>query len=109
MKKGFYAFLAVLILASIIGGTIDHARTIRIKPRPIELGTNDLSVQTTDDSTDGIAAEHRYILNTKSKRAHRPDCSGITSMKEENRLEYSGTLQELSEMGYEPCGTCKPQ
>ena len=53
-------------------------------------------------------AETAYILNTSSKKFHLPDCAGASTIKAENREEYSGTREELAEQGYKPCGTCKP-
>lgn len=52
--------------------------------------------------------EESYVLNTSSKKFHRPDCSGVDSMSPENRQDYTGTRQSLIDQGYSPCGTCKP-
>lgn len=49
-----------------------------------------------------------YILNTSSKKFHKPSCSGIKQLHEENKEEYTGTREDLIESGYAPCGTCKP-
>ena len=104
----------MLILGALLGGILARERTITVKPRPIDVVTNDLSVKTdanqnTPDASEDTAGEKTYILNTNSKKIHTPDCSGVATMNEDNKLEYVGTIEELSEMGYEPCGTCKPQ
>ena len=52
--------------------------------------------------------EEAYILNVSTKKFHYPNCSGVSSMKEENKREYNGTREELLTDGYSPCGTCKP-
>ena len=52
--------------------------------------------------------ETTYILNTSSRKFHLPDCSGVSSMKEENKSTYTGSREDLIEQGYEPCGQCKP-
>lgn len=52
--------------------------------------------------------ETTYILNTSSRKFHLPDCSGVSSMKEENKSIYTGSREDLIEQGYEPCGQCKP-
>ena len=52
--------------------------------------------------------ETDYVLNTSSKKFHRPDCSSVDSMSEKNRQEYHGTREELIAQGYEPCGSCHP-
>lgn len=49
-----------------------------------------------------------YVLNTSSKKFHRPDCPSVDSMSEKNRQEYHGTREELIAQGYEPCGSCNP-
>ena len=52
--------------------------------------------------------EADYVLNTSSKKFHRPDCSSVDSMSGKNRQEYHGTREELIAQGYEPCGSCNP-
>jgi DNA-entry nuclease len=54
------------------------------------------------------AASCDYVLNTSSHKFHLPDCSGVSSMKAENRQDYTGDREDLIAQGYTPCGTCKP-
>ena len=49
-----------------------------------------------------------YILNTKSMKFHRPDCDAVKEMNPKNREDFTGTREEVLEMGYDPCGGCKP-
>lgn len=49
-----------------------------------------------------------YILNTNTKKIHRPSCSSVNKMKEYNRQMYEGTIEELEQMGYTPCKRCNP-
>lgn len=49
-----------------------------------------------------------YILNTSTKKFHNPGCSSASRIKAENRDAYTGTRDALLEMGYDPCGNCKP-
>ena len=49
-----------------------------------------------------------YILNTNSRKFHRPDCSSASQISDANREEYTGTREKLIEQGYTPCGYCKP-
>lgn len=74
------------------GVTIDYAT-----------GENYASDQATDSGT-----EQTYVLNTGTKKFHLPDCDGATSMKSENRKEYTGTRESLIEQGYTPCKKCNP-
>lgn len=54
------------------------------------------------------SGEERYVLNTSSKKFHKLDCSGVQSMSEANRQDYTGERDALLEQGYQPCGICKP-
>ena len=50
-----------------------------------------------------------YVLNTNSKRVHRPECSGVASMSAANKQETYETLASLTSRGYTVCGTCDPE
>lgn len=56
----------------------------------------------------GESAEETYVLNTKSMKFHRPDCSGAQSMSSANRQDFTGSRETLLAEGYSPCGQCKP-
>lgn len=56
------------------------------------------------DSNEAMA----YVLNTNSKKFHLPTCVHAKDMKAQNRQDYTGSRQELIDMGYEPCGKCNP-
>ena len=49
-----------------------------------------------------------FVLNTSSKKFHRPDCSGVAGMSRSNREDYTGSRADLIAQGYTPCGQCKP-
>ena len=63
-----------------------------------------------DDSSsnDGGNTKATYILNTSSGKFHLPSCSGVKTMHEENKQEYTGKRDKLISSGYEPCGNCHP-
>lgn len=50
----------------------------------------------------------QYVLNTNTKRFHIPGCRSVGQMKENNKKEYTGTRDEVIQMGYRPCGNCHP-
>lgn len=52
--------------------------------------------------------EVTYIANKNSKKIHYPTCSSVGQMKESNKLYWTGTIDELLDMGYVPCGRCHP-
>lgn len=53
-------------------------------------------------------SEIQYVLNTKSKKIHLPDCSSVEKIQEENKEATEKSKEELLREGYEPCGRCKP-
>ena len=49
-----------------------------------------------------------YVLNTSSKRIHKPNCGSVETIKEGNRIYTDLPLEKLMELGYESCGRCNP-
>lgn len=54
------------------------------------------------------SAEKTYVLNTNTGKFHKPTCSSVSQMKDKNKLEFTGTREDVIGMGYEPCGKCHP-
>ena len=63
----------------------------------------------TDKDTDNSTEEKSYVLNTGTKKIHRPDCSSVEDMKPENKKEYTGSIDELYAQGYTACKSCDPE
>ena len=70
-------------------------------------GDNWLASETGDDAGDAAPAQN-YVLNVNSRRFHEPDCPSVADISPENRDEVYMSRDELVEMGYEPCGACRP-
>lgn len=49
-----------------------------------------------------------YVLNTNTKKFHKPSCSSVKTISDKNRKDYTGTRDEVIGMGYDPCGRCHP-
>ena len=62
--------------------------------------------KTTEVANDDSAIT--YVLNTNTKKFHYPYCDSVNEMKEKNKQVFTGTREEAIEMGYSPCGRCKP-
>lgn len=52
--------------------------------------------------------ESTYILNTSSRKFHKPDCGSVETISPSNKKSYTGTREELINQAYEACGKCKP-
>ena len=57
---------------------------------------------------DGTGSDAAYILNTNSGKFHRPDCEAAKEIAWRNRIEWVRSREELAELGYVPCGVCRP-
>ena len=71
-------------------------------------GDNWESKNAGDSNSSSNAVETTYILNTNSMKFHKPSCSSVSDMSEENEETYSGDRDNLIKQGYEPCGRCNP-
>lgn len=47
-----------------------------------------------------------YIININTGKFHYPDCRSVKQMKESNKMEYTGSRDELIAEGYSSCGNC---
>lgn len=84
------------------GITIDYAT-----------GESALSENTTYDHPSEIERQDEptfdtYVLNTNTKKIHRPSCSSVADIAEENREDFTGDIGEKIKDGYALCKKCKP-
>ena len=68
----------------------------------------ELAGEQTEPETTAGELEITYIANKNSKKFHLPDCSSVADMKESNKWEFTGSRDELIELGYQPCKRCNP-
>lgn len=54
------------------------------------------------------ADEVTYVLNTNSKKFHRPDCPSVSKIAEKNKQTTSASRTTLIAQGYTPCQQCEP-
>ena len=48
------------------------------------------------------------VVNTSTKKIHRPSCSAIKDMKPQNKKTVTKTCAQLEAEGYAPCRLCRP-
>jgi len=63
---------------------------------------------TVDEEFFAAEGVEEYVLNTNSKRFHRPDCSEISNIKPANKEVVAQSRGILIADGYKPCGKCDP-
>ena len=54
------------------------------------------------------ASVSEFVLNTSSKKFHKPSCSSISKIKQENKEVYKGSRDALISQEYDPCKKCNP-
>ena len=75
----------------------------------IDYATGESWLDGTVDQEESLdASRYAYILNSNTKRFHRPDCPSVEDMGEGNKQGFDGTREEAIARGYEPCGRCDP-
>lgn len=85
---------------------INKTVEIEVKQRPVIVSSIKQIEQPSSNTTSSDTSS--YMLNTNTKKFHRTSCGDIDKMKESNKKLYSGTREEVINMGYSPCGHCKP-
>ena len=59
-------------------------------------------------SPSSTAQAQSYVLNTKTKVFHYASCRHVSSIKDANRKNFTGSRGALIKDGFKPCGSCHP-
>lgn len=59
-------------------------------------------------SPSSTAQAQSYVLNTKTHVFHYASCRHVSSIKDANRKNFTGSRDTLISRGYSPCGSCHP-
>ena len=75
---------------------------------PINTSSKENSTDVSSNATSSAPQVNiQYCANIKSRVFHMPDCSSVSTMKEENKLFLSDRDALIAD-GYKPCGKCNP-
>ncbi|MBR1762183.1 MAG: DNA/RNA non-specific endonuclease [Eubacterium sp.] len=74
----------------------------------IDYQTGDNKAGKTEYIFDDKNSKSTYIVNTNSKKFHKPACTAVEDMNPANKKEYKGTRSSLINNGYSPCKICNP-
>ena len=76
---------------------------------PVPQSETDATVQTSPESSAPQESQGiTYVLNTNTMKFHYPTCSSVDDMKEKNKEIYTGSREDVINMGYVPCKRCNP-
>lgn len=65
-------------------------------------------VEKTKEPGDKSETAETFIMNTNTRKFHKPSCSSVSDTKAKNKETFEGERSELLEKGYEPCQRCRP-
>ncbi len=54
------------------------------------------------------SSDYKWVLNTKSKKIHTPECNSVSKISSSNCETSNKTISELEKEGYARCKTCNP-
>lgn len=78
-------------------------------PTIVKPGSSNTAGSTTSQSaTETIPVSITYVLNTNTKKFHRPSCNSVAKIADKHREDTGKTRAELIAEGYTACGNCKP-
>jgi len=60
------------------------------------------------ENTSAGTGKTSYVLNTSTKKFHRPDCRAVSAISAANRQTTDQDRAALIAAGYAPCGICEP-
>lgn len=86
-----------------------HVFCYNIQPGvEIDYATGESHRTDTSRDTEQKTGKQVYIINSNTKKFHKPDCPSAQDIKGDNKKTYKGDRKKLIENGYEPCQRCKP-
>ena len=90
-------------------GTYQSTEASVAEKTPAPQPETDTAVQITPElSAPQETQQTTYVLNTNTMKFHYPTCSSVDDMKEKNKQIYTGSRDEVINMGYVPCKRCNP-
>lgn len=90
-------------------GTYQSTEASVAEETPAPQPETDTAVQITPElSAPQETQKTTYVLNTNTMKFHYPTCSSVDDMKEKNKQIYTGSRDEVINMGYVPCKRCNP-
>lgn len=69
-------------------------------------GDNKLDDNQSDYNTTTQSDTQTYIVNTNTKKFHKPSCDSANKMNSSNKKTYKGNRESLISNGYTPCQKC---
>lgn len=99
------------ILFNVFVHNVQPGITINYTTGDSQFGNDSASVTETEavnNTETEEATSSGYVLNTNSKKIHKPTCHSAEKTAEKNKEYTTKTKEELLKEGYTPCKNCNP-
>lgn len=67
-----------------------------------------ISDEDEEETSEADSEEITYVMNTNTKKFHKPYCSSVKDIKDKNKRETTLSREEVISQGYTPCKRCNP-
>lgn len=104
VEQGYAQVMTVPPNVRFTGRFIELQREARAAGRGLWAPKGDIEKE---QAADGGVAEVQYVGNRRSHKFHRMNCTAISEMSGQNRVEFADRAHAAA-AGYSPCGMCKP-
>ena len=74
----------------------------------IDYATGESWLDESDSAPSNDEKNAKYVLNTSSKKIHRPSCDSVTDMNPKNKAVSYESKEVLIKKGYSTCKSCNP-
>ncbi len=71
--------------------------------------TGNIASTVSSDAEANTSENVIFVLNTKKKKIHLPNCPSAKQIADHNYQESDLSYDELIKMNYSPCGNCHPE
>lgn len=71
-------------------------------------GSNSKKDSSTSKDSSSSVKKQDYVLNTNTKKFHKPGCASVKQMSAKNKKKVHDTRKNLIHQGYDPCKNCNP-
>ncbi len=80
--------------------------TIDYKTGDSKLSKSSATTKKHDSSSS--SQKQDYVLNTNTKKFHKPSCASVKQMSAKNKKKVHDTRKSMINQGYDPCKNCNP-
>lgn len=91
-----------------VTNTVGNTNTTTAQQTTVEETTVATTTEKITETEPSAQPGSDYVLNTNTKKFHRPGCASVKKMKDKNRQDVHESRDTIISWGYVPCKNCNP-